>query len=168
MEEWYQGAVLRVLRTDARAPEGWSSRFEDVPAEARTVVPRRWLARLLSGQGKEKEQEKGVEEKIEKLLDRAPTLSIEFLEYVLDATSSTTTPTTTTTNSFRDRIHARIVARPEATFVHWITFAGELVKRGDTIQSNEIVRRGMGTLKGGERARFEKGWTEFVDLLERS
>lgn len=149
---WYEASIRRVLRADAVPPVGFVSQFEGL--EPRELLPRRYLGYLVT-------KGEDIQGKVESLLRSAPALSIDFLSFALGLAGPGVRGSAEA--RFREMMHARIVEHCEAGAVEWVAYAKELLRMGEVVKSNEVVRRAMRTLKGGELAALERRWTEVCD-----
>ncbi|GAA5914415.1 hypothetical protein JCM8208_002845 [Rhodotorula glutinis] len=171
---WYEQSIRRVLLTDALPPSsstGFESAFVDAQAHPpRELLPRRYAAYLALV------APASYESSLAALLSSAPTLSLSFLRSLLDSTGpalpspSPSTASTSTSTRFRRALHERIVAHPEADDAAWVDYAAELVRAGEAVSGQEVVRRAKGALQleGGERAvrAFEARWEEVCRAME--
>lgn len=161
--EWYQKAVLRVLLADAKPPVNFESRFKEEVLEPRELVPRRYLAYVSES------LEGGLEERVRVLLKEAPTLSLEFLVFVLEVVSegmgfeSFSGGKGEKEERFRETVWERVVAHRAAGSEEWVGFAEELLKSGKVTKSADVVRRAGRILKGAEKELFDRRWREVCD-----
>ncbi|ORY76857.1 U3 small nucleolar RNA-associated protein 6-domain-containing protein [Leucosporidium creatinivorum] len=161
--EWYQKAVQRVLLADAKPPVNFESRFKDEALEPRELIPRRYLAFV------SEKLEDELEERVRILLKEAPTLSLEFLVFVLEVVSegmgfeSNSGGKGKKEQRFRETVWERVVAHPMAGSEEWVGFAEELLKGGRVTESADVVRRAGRVLKGAEKELFDRRWREVCD-----
>lgn len=161
--EWYQKAVQRVLLADAKPPVNFDSRFKDEALEPRELIPRRYLAYVSEN------LEGELEERVRVLLKEAPTLSLEFLVFVLEVVSegmgfeSSSGGKGKKEQKFRETVWERVVAHRAAGGEEWVGFAEELLKSGRVTESADVVRRAGRILKGAEKELFERRWREICD-----
>lgn len=168
--QWYEQSIRRVLLTDALPPSTteFESTFVDAQAHPpRELLPRRYAAYLALV------APASYEASLAALLSSAPTLSLSFLRSLLDSTGlalPSPTPTAAASTRFRRALHERIVAHPEADDEAWVDYAAELVRAGEAVKGQEVVRRAKGALQleGGERAvrAFEARWEEVCRAME--
>lgn len=171
VEKWYESSIRRVLLTDAAPPASFESTFADHSALApRELLPRRYVHYLSTT------APASFQPKLLSLLSSAPSLSLSFLSSVLDPTgpalASTSSPSPSPSNrSFRHQIFERVVSHPDAGPEEWLAYAEELVRTGQVVKSQEVVRRAKGDvkLKGGEAElrRFERMWDEVCRGFEQ-
>ncbi|GAA6064477.1 hypothetical protein JCM10212_000357 [Sporobolomyces blumeae] len=162
---WYESSIRRSLLTDALPPANFTSSFADfVDVPPRELLPRRfvhYLSTTLPAQ---------LESTLVKLFSTAPTLSLPFLTYVLSLTGPSVSPTTPSSRKFRQKVHERIVAHPEAGPEEWVAYATELLKAGQANESQEVLRRAKGQLAlmrgDGEVRRFEREWEAVCSAME--
>lgn len=152
VEAWYYGAVGHVLRAAAVPPVDFESTFTASLLPPRELIPRRYISYLVS------QDASSVQTKLEALLRGSPSLSIDFLTYSLALLGAEAG-----SEGFRDRMYERIVGHQEARSLEWVTYAGELLSRGEVVRSNEVVKRAMRALKGAEGKVFETRWMALLD-----
>lgn len=165
--EWYEAAVQRVLLADARPPVNFESTFVDEVLAPRELIPRRYLAFVSERMPSE------LQDKVARLLKVAPMLSMEFLVFVLEVVSegmgfelvgsSSEEKKGKAERLFRELVWERVVAHPEAEADEWVAYADEMLKAGEVTKSGEVVRRAGRALRGGEKDRFDRRWTEICD-----
>lgn len=165
--EWYEAAVQHVLLADARPPVNFESTFVDEVLAPRELIPRRYLAFVSERMPAE------LQAKVARLLKVAPTLSMEFLVFVLEVVSegmgfelvgsSSEGKKGKAERLFRESVWERVVAHPGAGADEWVAYADEMLKAGEVTKSGEVVRRAGRVLRGGEKDRFDRRWTEICD-----
>ncbi|BGP33859.1 U3 snoRNP protein [Rhodotorula toruloides] len=155
VEQWYEFSIRRVLLTDAVPPASFESTFTDYAAlPPRELLPRRYVHYLTTT------APASCRAKLLSLLSSAPALSLSFLSTILDPTG----PALSSDRPFRQQIFERIVSHPEAGPEEWLSYAEELVRTGQVVKSQEVLRRAKGDVKlkrgEGELRRFEMMWDE--------
>lgn len=161
--EWYQKAIHRVLLADAKPPVNFESRFKEEVLEPRELIPRRYLAYVSEN------FEGELEERVKVLLKEAPTLSLEFLVFVLEVVSegmgfeSASGGKGKKEQRFRETVWERVVAHRAAGSEEWVSFAEELLNSGKVTESADVVRRAGRILKGAEKEQFERRWRDVCD-----
>lgn len=165
VEKWYESSIRRVLLTDAAPPASFESTFADHAALApRELLPRRYVHYLSTT------APVSFQPKVLSLLSSAPSLSLSFLSSVLDptgpalASTASTASTSPSDRSFRHQIFERVVSHPDAGPEEWLAYADELVRTGQVVKSQEVLRRAKGDVKlkrgEAELRRFERMWDE--------
>ncbi|KPV71623.1 uncharacterized protein RHOBADRAFT_56467, partial [Rhodotorula graminis WP1] len=164
---WYEASIRRVLLTDALPLSStvFESTFVDAQAHPpRELLPRRYAAYLALV------APASYESSLAALLSSAPTLSLDFLRSLLDPTGPALPSAGPSSTRFRRALHERIVAHPDADDAAWVDYAAELVRAGEAVKGQEVVRRAKGALQleGGERAvrAFEARWEEVCRAME--
>ncbi|BGP18225.1 hypothetical protein JCM10213_007854 [Rhodosporidiobolus nylandii] len=173
VESWYGQAIRRTLLTDALPPAGFSSAFADPTApEAvppREVLPRRFVHYLATTAPAD------FHAKLVALLTSAPALSLSFLSSILDPSSpafSSPSGSSASDRAFRQAIHERITAHPEAGAEEWIAYAEDAFagRAGQGVQhAQEVLRRARGQLRlqgEAEVRRFDALWEEACARME--
>lgn len=150
---WYEKNINRVLLTDAIIPLDFISKFDSTGP--RELLPMRYITYLLT------QDPTIVPKKLNSLLLAAPTLPITFLSYVLSLVLPGLSPAIE--SAFRKSVHSRIVDHPDATSIEWVAFAGELLNRGEIIESNKVMQRATRACKGHDGKRLQAMWSKVCD-----
>lgn len=161
VSRWYSASIQRTLLTDAFPPATFTTSFEEfVDVLPRELLPRKFVHYLSTT------APALLEPTLLDLLDCAPTLSLGFLNDVLHLSTSAST------RQFRNALHEKITAHPEAGAQEWADYAKDLMQAGggQVLQGQEVLRRAKGRLAAargsGEVERFEQLWQEACSAIE--
>jgi len=154
---WYERAVRRVLLADARHPVGFESALAGERAQPREALPRRYLAFLVAT------APATYPAKAVSLLNGAPALSLDFLRHALELAAPATLAGVgeREVGALRRELLARITGHDEAGPAEWCAAAEELLRRGEVVESGEVVKRAKRALQGG------RGWPVFETMWAR-
>ncbi|GAA5878944.1 hypothetical protein JCM8547_003254 [Rhodosporidiobolus lusitaniae] len=181
VETWYTSSIRRVLLTNALPPASFSSAFVDPAAAAsgddplppRELLPRRFVHYLTTVSPAD------FHVKLSALLISAPSLSLSFLSSILDPSSPAFSSSASgqageSALLFRQKIHERILAHPEAGVEEWLAYAEEAFRTpalvGGVGKAQDVLRRArgrLGLLGEGEVSRFDAAWERVCARMEQ-
>lgn len=150
---WYEKSIKRVLLTDAKMPIGFESKFGS--EGPRDFLPMRYVAHLVT------QNPSTIIPKLNQLLLIAPTLPLSFHSYILTLSIPSIAPAVE--QKFRQSIHARIVEHPDAGPEEWVSYAEEMLRRGEIVESNKVMQLATRRCQGRAAGVLQSLWARVCD-----
>ena len=169
--EWFERAIARVERADARVPQALVSAASPSSYEsAREALMRRYVEYLTTASSSAPRTE--AVRALSRLARANALVPLSALRQLRDAANSTTSaPSSTSTaaeTESESSVHELVCAHPASTLDDWLDWAAACVIHGGVKQANEVVRRAQRELARRHQAttdEVEAAWVARLDTL---